>query len=62
MVNKVVNMGDLKSYSKAIVSVIMGILVIVEQGFGLNFGIGEEYVTMVLAVIWPILVWLIPNS
>jgi hypothetical protein len=54
--------NGLTSYNKAIVSIIMGILVIVEQVWGWNLGIGEEYVTMVLAVIWPILVWIIPNS
>jgi len=52
----------LKSYSKAIVSIIMGALVIVEQWFGRELGISEEWVTTALAVIWPILVWLIPNS
>jgi len=48
-------------YNKAIVSIIMGILVIGEQWFGRDLGISEEWVTTALAVIWPILVWIIPN-
>jgi len=50
------------AYNKAIVSIIMGALVIAEQWWGREFGISEEWVTTALAVVWPILVWLIPNQ
>jgi len=54
-------MDGIGSYSKAIVSIIMGALVIAEQWWGRELGISEEWVTTALAVIWPILVWIIPN-
>ena len=42
---------------------VMGILLILQQFFGLHVGfLTEEYVAMVIAVIWPILVWWIPND
>jgi len=48
-------------YNKAIVSIIMGVLVIAEQWWGRELGISEEWVTTALAVIWPLLVWAVPN-
>lgn len=48
-------------YNKAWVSLIMAILVIIDQIWGINFGLDQEKVTILLAVIWPFLVWLVPN-
>jgi hypothetical protein len=53
--------NGLKSYSKGIVSIIMGALLIVEQWWGKELGISEEWVTTAIAVIWPLLVFWIPN-
>ena len=53
----------IQSYNKTLVSLVMGILLILQQFFGLHVGfLTEEYVAMVIAVIWPILVWWIPND
>ena len=51
-------------FSKAIVALIMAILIILEQIYGWEItgsGITEEWITNVLAILTPILVWLIPN-
>ena len=48
-------------YNKAWVSLVMAVLVIIDQIWGVNLGLNEEKVTIVLAIIWPILVWWIPN-
>jgi len=53
--------NGLGSYSKAIVSIIMGALMIAEIWWGRELGISEEWVTTALAAIWPVLVWIIPN-
>ena len=51
------------SYNKAIVSAIMSILVIIDQVFGIKIGeLTEENITIVLAVIWGILVYFVPNK
>jgi hypothetical protein len=51
------------SYNKAIVSLIMAILVIIDQAFGIKIGVlSEENITIVLAVIWGILVYFVPNA
>ena len=56
-------MGVISEYRKAWVSVIMEILVILDQLFGIRWGVlTEEYVTLVLAVLWPFLVLFIPNG
>jgi hypothetical protein len=47
---------------KAIVALIMAILVILEQQAGLSLGIGEQWVTELLAIISAFLVWLVPNK
>ena len=49
-------------YNKAWVSLIMAILVIADQIWGFHLGLSEETVTILLAIIWPLLVWLIPNT
>ena len=51
------------SYNKAIVSLIMAILVILDQTWGIKIGaLSEENVTVVLAVIWGVLVYFVPNK
>ena len=51
------------SYNKAIVSLIMAILVIIDQVFGIKIGVlSEENVTIFLTVIWGILVYFVPNK
>lgn len=50
-------------YSKALVSLIMAILVIIDQAFGISFSwASEAWVSSVLAAITPILVWATPNK
>ena len=48
-------------YNKAWVSLIMAILVIIDQVWGVKIGLNEEAVTIILVAVWPLLVWLIPN-
>jgi hypothetical protein len=49
-------------FNKAIVAVVMGLLVIADQLWGLSFGhVGQETVTIILAALTPIFVWLVPN-
>ena len=51
------------TFDKTIVSVVMGILILLDQWLGIRIGfLSEEYVTMVLAVLWPILVYFVPNK
>lgn len=51
----------LTAFDKAIVAAIMAGLVVIEQVWGWGSGITEEYVTVVIAALSPILVWLVPN-
>jgi purine-cytosine permease-like protein len=57
-------MARFTEYNKAWVALIMAILVVLDQVFGISFGdvLSEEFITMLLAVLTPILVWLIPNN
>jgi hypothetical protein len=49
-------------FNKAIVALVMAVLVIADQLWGISLGaITEESVTIVLAILTPILVWLVPN-
>lgn len=49
-------------FDKAIVALVMAVLVIVEQAWGITIaGLSEEAVTVILAVLTPVLVWAIPN-
>lgn len=52
----------INEYRKAWVSLFMAILVIIDQIWGTKLGLDEEKITVLLAVAWPILVWLVPNS
>lgn len=55
--------GPLSSYAKSIVSLIMALLLILETWAGISFpGITEQWVTTLIAIIWPMLVLVIPNS
>lgn len=49
-------------YNKAWVALIMALITIIEQWTGWSFGIGEEAATAFLALLTPILVWLVPNA
>jgi hypothetical protein len=51
----------MSEYNKAWVSLVMAILVIINQIWGVDLGLNEEKIGILLAVIWPILVWLVPN-
>ena len=49
--------------NKAIVAAVMAILVVIDQVWGIGFGaITEEWITVLLAILTPVFVWLIPNS
>jgi len=49
-------------YNKAIVSLIMAVLVVLDQIFGFKIGaLTEENVTIFLTVIWALLVYFVPN-
>ena len=47
-------------HEKAIVAVVMAVLLIIDQWFGTHWG-NEQVVETILAVLTPILVWLVPN-
>ena len=52
----------MQEFNKAVVALVMAILVIIDQLWGISFGaVTEEAVTIVLAILTPVLVWLIPN-
>ena len=54
--------GPPASYSKAIVSVIMSALLILETFFNVTIeGLDERWITTALALLWPLLVLLVPN-
>jgi hypothetical protein len=48
-------------YNKAWIAAVMAIVTLVDLYFSWDHGITEEYLTMLLVVLSPILVWLIPN-
>jgi len=48
--------------NKTYVALIMAILVIIEQHSELKLGIGEAWVTDLIAIISAFLVWLVPNK
>lgn len=57
------NLAQLGPYNKAIASLIVAILVVLDQIFGVNFpGISEAWVTALLTVLNPVIVYLVPNS
>jgi len=52
----------LSSYNKAIVSLIMAALVVLDQIFGIHIaGLSEENITIFLSVVWALLVYFVPN-
>lgn len=54
--------GPPASYSKAIVSAIMAALLLLETFFGMTIeGLDERWITTALALLWPLLVLLVPN-
>jgi hypothetical protein len=48
-------------YNKAWIALIMALVTMVELYFGATLPITEEWLTTLLLVLSPILVWLIPN-
>lgn len=51
------------SYNKTLISVVMGLLILLDQWFGISFGfVTEEWLTMLLTVVWAVLVWRVPNA
>lgn len=48
-------------YNKAVVALIMALLVVAELHFGVTLGVTEDFVISLLALLSPILVWLVPN-
>lgn len=50
------------TWDKAIVAFVMAALVVVEQIWGHSFGVSEEWVTSLIAIIGSILVYLVPNK
>lgn len=48
-------------HNKAIVSLIMSILLLLEVFWGVDHGLNEMVVVTLVAIASPILVWLIPN-
>ena len=54
--------GPPASYSKAIVSAIMAMLLILETFFEVTIeGLDERWITTALALLWPLLVLLVHN-
>ena len=51
----------MNNYNKAWVALIMAIIIVVEDVTGWGSGITEEWVIATLAILTPILVWLVPN-
>jgi len=49
------------SIDKALVAIIMGVAYIANSAFGVDFGLEQSTVSMVIGGLTPILVWLIPN-
>lgn len=50
-----------QTHNKAWVALVMAALGILEQVFGYTLGVSEQWVTMVLFILSPLLVWLVPN-
>lgn len=48
-------------HNKAIAAAVMSLLALMEEFIGRNFGINEEWVITTIAILTPIIVWLIPN-
>ena len=52
----------MQEYNKALVAFIMSALVLLEDLFGWTFGfVTEQGIIAILAILTPLLVWLIPN-
>ncbi len=50
------------SMDKALVALVMGLLFILQNQFGITLGFTEAQVTSVIGILTPILVYLIPNK
>lgn len=48
--------------NKAVVALVMAVLVVIDQAWGISLGpVSEEWVTVILAILTPIIVYLVPN-
>lgn len=47
---------------KALVALVMGLLSILNLVFGIDLGITPETISVIIAAITPLLVWLVPNK
>lgn len=52
---------ELGNYGKSIAAFVCSGMVILEQTFGFDFGIGEHEVTDLIAALAPIAVWFMPG-
>lgn len=50
------------SVDKALVGLIMAVVFIANNVFGINLGIGEDLVNTVAGILTPILVYFVPNK
>jgi len=50
------------SVDKALIAVVMAVIYLLNTFAGLHLGVSEEFLNTVIAVITPILVYLIPNK
>lgn len=50
------------SIDKALIALVMAALYFVQKFTGMTFGIGEDAIASIIAVITPLLVYLIPNK
>lgn len=47
--------------NKALVAAIMSVITLAELYFGFRSGITEEWLLALIAILTPIIVWLVPN-
>jgi ribonuclease PH len=50
------------SIDKALVALVMALIYVANTFLGINFGITEETVQTIVALVTPVLVWLVPNK
>lgn len=50
------------SIDKALIAAVMAVAYLANTFLGINFGLTEEAVNTIVAVITPVLVWLVPNK
>ena len=50
------------SLDKALAALVMAVMFVLNNFFGINLGIDETTVNTIIAAVTPFLVWLIPNK